>query len=144
MSANPLLYEWVIFLFLHENKKKCTQSGNFRFDINPAHFKILSSRELKHGNVCKIILKTLFQKYGLELTQCIQIYVDHYPGPRGFSWFFFAKEIKSKPRRGDTKSRKRRGEREKPHFPDWRCWTLMSKRSIKKLYFLMNTSLSPI
>ena len=22
----------------------------------------------------------------------------HYPGPRGFSWFFFAKEIKSKPR----------------------------------------------
>jgi len=67
----------LFFLFLHENKKKCTPSGNFRFDINPAHFKILSTQELKHGNVCKIILKTLFQKYRLELTQCIQIYVDH-------------------------------------------------------------------
>ena len=37
-----------------------------------------------------------------------------YPGPRGFSWFFFAKEIKSKPRSGDNELRKRRGEREKP------------------------------
>ena len=37
-----------------------------------------------------------------------------YPGPRGFSWFFFAKEIKSKPRSGDNESRKRRVEREKP------------------------------
>ena len=37
-----------------------------------------------------------------------------YPGPRGFSWFFFAKEIKSKPRSGDKELRKRRGEREKP------------------------------
>ena len=35
-----------------------------------------------------------------------------YPGPRGFSWFFFTKEIKSKPWSGD-KSRKRRGERER-------------------------------
>ena len=37
-----------------------------------------------------------------------------YPGPRGFSWFFLAKEINSKPRSGDNESRKRRGEREKP------------------------------
>ena len=41
-------------------------------------------------------------------------YASFYPGPRGFSWFFFAKEIKSKPRSGDNESRKRRGEREKP------------------------------
>ena len=36
-----------------------------------------------------------------------------YPGPRGFSWIFCAKEIKSKRRSGDE-SRKRQGEREKP------------------------------
>ena len=41
--------------------KKCTQSGNFQFDINPVHFKILSTWQLKHGNMCKGILKTLFQ-----------------------------------------------------------------------------------
>ena len=34
----------------------------------------------------------------------------------GFSWFFFAKEIKSKPRSGDNESRKRPGERENPLF----------------------------
>ena len=39
---------------------------------------------------------------------------QYYPGPRGFSWFFFATEIKSKPRSGDNKSQKRRGERETP------------------------------
>ena len=39
--------------------KKCTQSGNFQFDIkSPSDFKILSARKLK----------TLFQKYKLELT----------------------------------------------------------------------------
>ena len=39
--------------------KKCTQSGNFQFDIkSPTDFKILSARELK----------TLFQKCKLELT----------------------------------------------------------------------------
>ena len=38
--------------------KKCTQSGNFQFDIkSPSDFKILSARKLK----------TLFQKYKLEL-----------------------------------------------------------------------------
>ena len=66
-----------LFLFLHENKKKCTQSGNFRFDLNPAHFKILSTQELKHGNVCKSILKTLLQNYRLELAARIQTYIDH-------------------------------------------------------------------
>ena len=39
---------------------------------------------------------------------------SYYPGPGGFSWIFFAKEINSKPRSGDNESRKRRGEREKP------------------------------
>ena len=48
--------------------KKCTQSGNFQFDKDTAHFKILSSRKLKHGTVCNGILKTLFQKYKLDLT----------------------------------------------------------------------------
>ena len=33
--------------------------------------------------------------------------VGSYPGPTGFSWFFFAKEVKSKPRSGDNESRKR-------------------------------------
>ena len=48
--------------------KKCTQSGNFQFDKDTVHFKILSSRKLKHGTVCNGILKTLLQKYKLELT----------------------------------------------------------------------------
>ena len=42
--------------------KKSTQSGNFRFDISPVHFKILSTRKVKHENVCKDIAKALFQK----------------------------------------------------------------------------------
>ena len=42
--------------------EKSTQSGNFQFDISPAHFKILSTRKVKRGNVCKDIAKTLFQK----------------------------------------------------------------------------------
>ena len=48
--------------------KKCTQSGNFQFDIkSPSDFKILSARKLK----------TLFQKYKLELTTGIHAYIDH-------------------------------------------------------------------
>ena len=47
---------------------KCTQSRNFQFDINPVYFKILSTRKLKHGNVCKGVSKTPFQKYKLEFT----------------------------------------------------------------------------
>ena len=39
--------------------KKCTQSGDFQFDMkSPSDFKILSARKLK----------ALFQKYKLELT----------------------------------------------------------------------------
>ena len=48
--------------------KKCTQSGNFQFDIkSPSDFKILSARKLK----------TLFQKYKLELTTGIHTCIDH-------------------------------------------------------------------
>ena len=49
------------------------QSGNFQFDINPAHFKVLSTRKLKHGNASKGILKTLFEKYKLELTHVFKL-----------------------------------------------------------------------
>ena len=44
----------------------------------------------------------------------VRVLRDIYPGPRGFSWFFFVKEINSKPRSGDNELQKRRGEREKP------------------------------
>ena len=48
--------------------KKCTQSGNFQFDIkSPSDFKVLSARKLK----------TLFQKYKLELTTGIHACIDH-------------------------------------------------------------------
>ena len=68
-SAN--CFSWVLFVrsyttvivsitaCLAHALKKCTQSGNFQFDIkSPTDFKILSARELK----------TLFQKCKLELT----------------------------------------------------------------------------
>ena len=48
--------------------KKCTQSANFRFDIkSPSDFKILSAQNLK----------TLYQKYKLELTTCIHACIGH-------------------------------------------------------------------
>ena len=48
--------------------KKCTPSGNFQFDIkSPSDFKILSARKLK----------TLFQKYKLELTTGIHACIGH-------------------------------------------------------------------
>ena len=48
--------------------KKCTQSGNFQFDIkSPSDFKILSARKLK----------TLFQKYKVELTTGIHACIVH-------------------------------------------------------------------
>ena len=63
--------EWVLFMSsytmaivsitacLGHAPKKCTQSGNFQFDMkSPSDFKILSAWKLK----------TLFQKYKLELT----------------------------------------------------------------------------
>ena len=48
--------------------KKCTQSGNFQFDIkSPPDFKILSARKLK----------MLFQKHKLELTKGIHACIGH-------------------------------------------------------------------
>ena len=48
--------------------KKCTESGNFQFDIKSlSDFKILSARKIK----------TLFQKYKLELTTGIRACIDH-------------------------------------------------------------------
>ena len=68
-SANS--FSWVLFVSLHMTAivsirsclahapKKCTQSGDFQFDMkSPSDFKILSARKLK----------ALFQKYKLELT----------------------------------------------------------------------------
>ena len=47
---------------------KCTQSENFKFDIkSPSDFKILSARKLK----------SLFQKYKLELTTGINAFIGH-------------------------------------------------------------------
>ena len=47
--------------------KKCTQSGNFQFDINYSVQNTASTRKLK----------TLFQKYKLELTTGIHVCIDH-------------------------------------------------------------------
>ena len=44
----PILVRFIHQIFAHK--------GNFPFDINRAHFKILSTRKLEHGNVCKGIL----------------------------------------------------------------------------------------
>ena len=77
-SANS--FSWVLFMSsyttaivsimacLAHAPKKCTQSGNFQFDIkSPSDFKILSTRKLK----------TLFQKYKLELTTGIHACIGH-------------------------------------------------------------------
>ena len=77
-SANS--FSWVLFVSsytpaivsitdcLAHAPKKCTRSGNFHFDIkSPSHFKILYARKLK----------TLFQKYKLELTTGIHACIDH-------------------------------------------------------------------
>ena len=48
--------------------KKCTQSGNFQFDIkSPSDFKILSARKLK----------ALFQKYKFQVTTDISPWIGH-------------------------------------------------------------------
>ena len=55
-----LFQSWLVWL--------CTQSGNFQFDIkSPSNFKILFARKLK----------TLFQKYKLELTTGIHAWIGH-------------------------------------------------------------------
>ena len=71
---------WVLFVSLYTTAivsiraclahapKKCTQSRDFQFDIkSPSDFKILSARKLK----------TLFQKYKLELTTGIHACIGH-------------------------------------------------------------------
>ena len=73
-------FSWVLFVSsyttaivsitacLAHAPKKCTQSGNFQFDIkSPSDFKTLSARKLK----------TLFQKYNLELTTGIHACICH-------------------------------------------------------------------
>jgi len=69
------------------------------------------------------------EKFALKPVKC-------YPGPRGFSWFFFAKEIKSKPRSGDE-SRKRRGEREKPLVTLASNLTFMQTTAVKRVKLLI-------
>ena len=58
-----------------------------------------------------------------------------YPGPRGFSCFFFAKEINGKPRSGDNESQKRRGEREKNLWIPWPRISLSCRRQGQDLTF---------
>ena len=60
-----------------------------------------------------------------------------YPGLRGFSWFFLAKEINSKPRSGDNESRKRRGEREKPLVTLTSNLTSMQTTAVKRVKLLI-------
>ena len=60
-----------------------------------------------------------------------------YPGHRGFPWFFFAKEIKSKPRSGDNELRKRRGEREKPLVTLASNLTFMQTTAVKRVKLLI-------
>ena len=77
-SANSI--SWVLFVSSHKTAidsmtaclayapKKCTQSGNFQFDIkSPSDFKILSARKLK----------ALFQKYKLQVTTGIRPWIGH-------------------------------------------------------------------
>ena len=77
-SANS--FSWVLFVSsyttaivsitacLAHAPKKCTQSGNFQFDIkSPSDFKILSARKLK----------TVFHKYKLGLTTGIHACIGH-------------------------------------------------------------------
>ena len=79
-SANS--FSWVLFVrsyttaivlitaCLTHAPKKCTQSGSFQFDIKfPSDFKILYMSARK--------LKTLFQKYKLELTTGIHASIGH-------------------------------------------------------------------
>ena len=77
-SANS--FSWVLFVSsyttaivsitacLAHAPKKCTQSGNFQFDIkSPSDFKILSARKLK----------TVFHEYKLDLTTGIHACIGH-------------------------------------------------------------------
>ena len=62
-TATVLIAAW-----LAHAPKKCTQSGNVQFEIqSPSSFKILSARKLK----------TLFQKYKLQLTTGTHTCISH-------------------------------------------------------------------
>ena len=67
----------------------------------------------------------------------LPVYMGLYPGIRGFSWFFFAKEIKSKPRSGDNESRKPWGEREKPLVTLASNLTFMQTTAVKRVKLLI-------
>ena len=70
-TVSPEFFSWVCtrrLLFQSRLVWLCTQSGNFQFDIkSPSNFKILFARKLK----------TLFQKYQLELTTGIHACIGH-------------------------------------------------------------------
>ena len=79
-TVSPEFFSWVLFVSSYTTAilfrsrlvwhmhQRTTQSGNFRFDIkSPSDFKILSARKLK----------TLFQKYKLELTTGIHACIGH-------------------------------------------------------------------
>ena len=71
LTVSPEFFSWVRtrrLLFQSWLVWLCTQSGNFQFDIkSPSNFKILFARKLK----------TLFQKYKLELTTGIHACIGH-------------------------------------------------------------------
>ena len=54
----------ILFRFVHQ-RVKCTQSRNVQFDMNPVHFKMLSTRKLKHGNESGCFKTLSFQKFKL-------------------------------------------------------------------------------
>ena len=75
-TISPGIFSWVRTRRLLSRRtcpvrapKKCTQSENFQFDIkSPSDFKILSARKLK----------TLFQKYKLELITGIHAWIGQF------------------------------------------------------------------
>ena len=54
----------ILFRFVHQ-RVKCTQSRNGQLDIDPVHFKILSTQKLKHGNESGCFKTLSFQKFKL-------------------------------------------------------------------------------
>ena len=68
---------------------------------------------------------------------CLPVFMGLYPGIRGFSWFFLAKEIKSKPRSGYNESRKPWGEREKPLVTLASNLTFMQTTAVKRVKLLI-------
>ena len=68
VRTRRLLFRSRFVWLMHQRNAPGTQSGNFQFDIkSPSDFKILSARKLK----------TLFQKYKLQLTTGIHACIGH-------------------------------------------------------------------